>query len=134
MFNCYLIFKNNFTYIGITNNLKKRIRQHNCIISGGSKYTRSKGSGWIYGLYVTGFKNKIDALKFEWAFKHVNRKHGLINKIKNLEILLNKKKWTSKSPISINYKLTIVWCDIFLIPEEINIPKYIDQDIDFSLN
>lgn len=134
MYNCYLIFKNNFTYIGITNNLQKRIRQHNCVIKGGSKYTKSKGTGWMYSLYVKGFKSKNDALKFEWAFKHVNKKHGLINKIKNLEILLNKKKWTSKSPDSNNYNLTIVWCDIFVIPEVLNVPKYIRQDVDFNLN
>ena len=134
MFQCYLIFKDNLTYIGITNNLKRTIKQHNAILKGGAKYTKINGPGWSFACYVSGFKNKCDALKFEWAFKHINRKNGLINKIKNLETLLNKNYWTSKSPPSKDYKLTIHWCGIFLIPENINIPKYISQDVDFSLN
>ena len=37
----YLLINNvhNRTYLGITNNLKRRIRQHNCEIKGGAKYT-----------------------------------------------------------------------------------------------
>lgn len=37
----YLLYhpKANRTYIGITNNPKRRLRQHNCEIKGGAKYT-----------------------------------------------------------------------------------------------
>lgn len=139
-YNCYIIFNDNYSYVGITNNLNNRIRQHNSIIKGGAKYTTMINSiinsKWYYACYVKGFKNKIDALRFEWALKHIKPKNktGIINRIKKLIILLNKDKWTSNSPNSLNYNLTIVWCDIFLIPEIINIPNYIKQDIDFSIN
>ena len=32
---------NNKTYIGITNNPQRRLRQHNCELVGGAKYTTS---------------------------------------------------------------------------------------------
>ena len=38
----YLIFNENYTYIGATNNLKQRIRKHNGEIKGGAKYTTRK--------------------------------------------------------------------------------------------
>ena len=69
----YLIFNQNCTYIGATNNLKQRIRKHNGEIKGGAKYTTKKGKGWEYACYVSGFKNNIDALQFEWAWQHPNR-------------------------------------------------------------
>tara|TARA_B110001469_G_C9573915_1_gene284606 strand:+ start:150 stop:428 length:279 start_codon:yes stop_codon:yes gene_type:complete len=84
-------------------------------------------TNWNYGCYVDGFKNKIDALRFEWALKHVkpNNKTGIINRMIKLITLLNKEKWTSKSPTSVNYKLNVYWCDLFLIPNNILVPNYI---------
>ena len=38
-YNCYIIFNDNYSYVGITNNLSRRIRQHNTLIKGGAKYT-----------------------------------------------------------------------------------------------
>lgn len=62
------------TYIGITNCLSRRLRQHNGECSGGAKYT-SQGRPWrIYG-YVDGFgENKSLVLKFEWRWKYLSRK------------------------------------------------------------
>ena len=138
-YKCYIIFNDNFSYVGITNNLKKRIRQHNCEIKGGAKYTSLINSrlitNWNYACYIDGFKTKNDALKFEWALKHIKPRYksGIINRINKLLILLNKKKWTNNSPSSLNYKLKIVWCELFLIPEVINIPNYINNDFNFLL-
>ena len=71
MDNNYLVYllintSNNCTYIGMTNNLKRRIRQHNCELVGGAKYTTcKKGDGeWlIYGT-INGL-NKNIALSIE---------------------------------------------------------------------
>ena len=133
MYVCYIIFNNNCSYVGITNNIKRRLRQHNGEIKGGAKYTSiyNKESLWQYGCYIDGFKSKQDALRFEWALKHVKPKYktGIVNRINKLLILLNKERWTKNSPISYNYKLTLNWCDLFLIPENIEtlLPNYIDN-------
>ena len=138
-YKCYIIFNDNYSYVGITNNLKKRIRQHNCEIKGGAKYTSLINSrlitNWNYSCYIDGFKTKNDALKFEWALKHIKprSKSGIINRMQKLLILINKEKWTNNSPSSLNYELTIVWCELFLIPEIINIPNYISHDFNFLL-
>ena len=133
-YKCYIIFNDNYSYVGITNNLKKRIRQHNCEIKGGAKYTSLINSrlitNWNYACYIDGFKTKNDALKFEWALKHIKPRYksGIINRMQKLLILINKEKWTNNSPSSLNYELKIVWCELFLIPEIINIPNYISND------
>lgn len=59
------------TYCGITNNPARRIRQHNGEISGGAKYTR--GRRWSYAFRVVGFRDKREALSFEWHLKHRTR-------------------------------------------------------------
>ena len=140
-YNLYLLkhTNHNRTYLGITNNLKRRLRQHNCEIKGGAKYTSLINSrlitNWNYACYIDGFKTKNDALKFEWALKHIKprSKSGIINRMQKLLILINKEKWTNNSPSSLNYELKIVWCELFLIPEIINIPNYISHDFNFLL-
>jgi predicted GIY-YIG superfamily endonuclease len=127
MYKCYIIYNNNNSYVGMTNNIERRIRQHNQIIKGGAKYTRLIGNGWNYICFIDGFKSKIHALQFEWALKHINKKKGILNRMDNLILLLNKKNWTSKAPCSIDYELTLNICDITFINEkfETHIPNYI---------
>ena len=53
------------SYVGYTNNLKNRIKLHN---SGkGAKFTR--GRKWKL-IYKKSFKNKIDAMKYEYILKN----------------------------------------------------------------
>jgi len=108
----YIISNNNYTYAGVSPDPERRLRQHNGEISGGAKYTTSKGKGWKHVCLVEGFRNKIEALQFEWAVKHVPPRNagGLTNRIKKLYILLQKEKWTSKSPNANEVPLTITWC------------------------
>ncbi len=127
----YIIYNQNYSYCGATPDINKRIRKHNQELPGGAKYTKSKGPNWNYICYVEGFKEKKDALKFEWAVKHCSPKKakGIYNRIKKLENILNREYWTKLSPTSINYNLKLIWCDITFIPDEFNVPKYIEQDI-----
>jgi predicted GIY-YIG superfamily endonuclease len=98
---CYLIAftENNSikrTYIGITNNLEKRIKQHNGLIKGGAKSTRCSDQ-WFYYMKVGNFKDKGEALSFEYNWKH--SKSGIGNKIKRLRELLFEPKWRHLNPL-----------------------------------
>ena len=75
----YLICSRNnnntlISYVGYTNNLKKRIHLHN--VSKGAKFTR--GRKWILA-YKKKFKNKIEAMKYEYKLK---KDYILRNKLK----------------------------------------------------
>ena len=52
-------------------------------------------------------------MQFEWALKHIHPRNagGIKNRIKKLNILLNKKKWTSKAPDADLMPLTLEWID-----------------------
>ncbi len=93
---CYFIVEDGQrTYIGITNNLIKRIGIHNSKDS--AKSTRS-GKNWRYHTVIGGF-NKSQAASFEWYWKHkftkkwVRNPAGLNNKMNRLIELLTDKKW-----------------------------------------
>ena len=110
---CYIIKNEKYTYVGVSNNVEKRLRAHNGEIKGGAKYTTSKGSGWKHICIIRGFPTKIESLQFEWALKNVPPKKagGIKNRIKKIEFLLNKERWTSKAPLSETMPLTIEWKD-----------------------
>lgn len=95
--NQYLVYlltnsQSNRTYLGITNNSERRIRQHNGEIKGGAKYTHSfKGEGhWEYKLQITNL-SKSEALSIERTIKnkrkHFRGKDGLSKKIDSLTYL-----------------------------------------------
>ena len=67
-FSVYLLVhsESNRTYIGSTNNLNRRIRQHNGEIRGGARYTTSfRGTGkWMY-LFQLNCLTKSEALSLE---------------------------------------------------------------------
>jgi len=73
----YLIINksNNCTYIGITNNPERRIRQHNGELKGGAKYTSSKkGNGiWEYYGFILGL-DKNTSLSIEKKIHIYSRK------------------------------------------------------------
>ena len=77
----YLILnKNNTSYVGYTNNLKKRLKQHNS--SKGAKFTR--GKKWIL-IYSKEFLNKSKAMKEEYKLK----KNYILRKKIKIEFLQN---------------------------------------------
>jgi len=123
----YLIKNKNCTYVGATNNTERRIKKHNGELSGGAKYTASKGSGWEYICIISGFDNKINALRFEWAFKHEKPKKagGIKNRIKKLISVVSKEKWTEKSPLATSLPLCIKWYDTSYKPDNVLFPDFI---------
>lgn len=66
---------NNYTYLGVTNNSKKRLRAHNGEIKGGARYTKmKKGKGtWIYHLKVNNL-TKRESLSIERTAKNLRKK------------------------------------------------------------
>ena len=57
---CYIIENNRYKYVGVSNNVEKRLRAHNGEIKGGAKYTTSKGKGWKHICIIRGFPTKIE--------------------------------------------------------------------------
>lgn len=99
----------NKTYVGITNDLKKRIRQHSGELVGGAKSTSGKGL-WHYVCVISGFPTDTLARQFEWALHHCKpRRYGVIGRIKSLQELLAKAKWTSKADRVDPSLLKVTW-------------------------
>jgi len=107
MYLCYIISNNSSrTYIGYTNDFKKRIRQHNGEISGGAKYTTAHmcNDGWTPILLISGIENKHNALSLEWRMKRsknmlgkLKPNYGINIRIKNVFEIIKDDIITSKS-------------------------------------
>ena len=136
MFLVYILKSDNYSYVGMTNDFFKRWRQHNKEISGGAKYTTSKGPGWTHICLVKGFTNKIEAMQFEWAVKHEPTRNagGINNRIKKLVKVLCKERWTSKAPLASSVSLEIDLKDDKFLDEFTDIPEYISIKCDYDKN
>ena len=67
-------------YIGVTENLKRRINEH---ANGGVKFTTRKEGTWSLA-YVEAYANKVDAYKREARLKqHGRAKQELLRRIQN---------------------------------------------------
>lgn len=73
----YLLYhpNKNRTYLGITNNMKRRWRQHNGEIKGGAKSTSAllKFGDWI-PVCISPMENKSMALSYERKIKNMRKK------------------------------------------------------------
>ena len=125
----YIIKNNKASYVGVTPNPEKRILKHNGIISGGAKYTKSKGSGWEYICTIEGL-DKINAMRFEWAVKHCPPKKnvGIENRMIKLYNILLREKWTKLSPEADTIPLIINWHNLKYRNKNINLPFYVFEE------
>ena len=121
---CYILKNDTHvgkTYNGSTNNIKRRLRQHNGEIIGGAKYTKNYGNGnWYVYFLMTGFVNHNNCLQAEWKIKHPNNKKIMPKKynsydgrINGVNEIIKLDKWTSNSTIN-NYDIEY---EIFIIKE-----------------
>ena len=87
----YLLSSERRAYIGATVDVKRRVRQHNGLISGGAK--RTKGRVWTLVLTVVGFSTWKETLRFERAFQRSSRRCRCIRtRIDKLNTLLDSSK------------------------------------------
>jgi len=68
--------KDHNLYIGTTDNLKRRLRQHN---NGQSKSTKARIPFIL--IYKETYSSKIEALKREWYFKNTGEGNMLMRKL-----------------------------------------------------
>ena len=118
MYLVYLLKCENYSYVGMTNDIFKRIRQHNGEISGGARYT-SRRKGWYPVLIIDGFSDMRSAMQCEWRLKR--GKKGVLGRIKYLnEYLTNNECWTSKSDNikdqNLTYYLDVDYVNLFDYP------------------
>lgn len=106
------------SYVGVTVNLARRLRQHNGEIKGGAKATRGRGPWKIVGT-VENLPTKRAALQLEWAMHHVRRLRKAPRPPRRLSptkrrvhnllaAVLPRRRWTSKSPYCCP-NLEVVW-------------------------
>lgn len=77
MYVCYVLqsTRSTRTYVGITTNFARRLRQHNGELKGGAKYTRSYRP-WKLVFMVGHFPTKSAAMQFEWQVKHRSKRQS----------------------------------------------------------
>ncbi len=100
---CYLLQSDckTRTYVGATVNPDRRLRQHNCEITGGAYAT--KGRHWSRIALVSELPDERAALQFEWAWKNRGRKHGsgLRARLQGLrDVLMSEKSTSAAVPFS----------------------------------
>ncbi|CAN1813834.1 Structure-specific endonuclease subunit slx1 [Linum perenne] len=61
------------TYVGVTTNFPRRLKQHNGELKGGAKASRS-GRPWVCACLIKGFCDRSEACKFETKWKALSRK------------------------------------------------------------
>lgn len=74
---CYILWhpETGSTYNGYTNNLLRRLRQHNGEISGGARSTSRREGGWEYLFVITTEEWSYErALSLEWHIRYPNNK------------------------------------------------------------
>lgn len=104
MYVVYLLKSDKYSYVGMTNDFTRRMRQHNKEIKGGARYT-SKRDSWYPVLIIDGFQDMKSAMQCEWRLKR--GKKGVEGRIRYLNDYLSKNdKWTSKSDMIKNQNLT----------------------------
>ena len=135
--NCYILFSNGRSYTGASNNVHKRLRQHNGELAGGAKATQMNRP-WKHLCVISGFDKSL-ALCCEWRLKRKKSKYnkklkpfgGIKNKIENVYEVLNLEKYTSKCSPSNLTPITLTW---YIHPEvsyeinpKITLPSHIEE-------
>jgi predicted GIY-YIG superfamily endonuclease len=89
------------SYCGSTNNLKRRLSEHNK--KKGAKATKG-ANDWEYYIVIEGFKDSSEALSCEWLVKHPTREKkrpkeytGVGGRARSLNLVLSYDRWSDKT-------------------------------------
>ncbi|XP_051144307.1 structure-specific endonuclease subunit slx1 [Andrographis paniculata] len=117
----YLILSTNHpvrTYVGVTNNFSRRLKQHNGEVKGGAKSSRA-GRPWICACLIEGFDDKSHAYSFEAKWKISSRKLSQKRSGTNQEqtenppLLLLRRRYASLNKVKCSNDcnhLEVNWC------------------------
>ena len=115
---CYIL-KNDSgkSYNGSTNNMIRRLRQHNGELKGGAKFTRMhKKSDWKVYFLMTGFCDHSNCLQAEWKIKYPNNirprpniYNGYEGRIKGVNEVLKLNRWTRNSIVDNSSMKFDIW-------------------------
>jgi predicted GIY-YIG superfamily endonuclease len=90
------------SYCGTTNDLSRRLDQHNKIKSGGAKST-ARGGPWEFYIVIEGFQSHGEVLSFEYLMKHPTREKkrpkeytGVSGRVKSLNVVLAQDRWSER--------------------------------------
>jgi putative endonuclease len=103
---CYVLGNANRTYCGTTNNMVRRLRQHNGEISGGARYTtaHNKHGRWTIYILVKGFSSRRDCLHFERRMKRTNGVQTRNSYERRLSVLANvTRAWMYELQVKTNF-------------------------------
>ena len=119
------------SYCGSTNNLSRRLRQHNQEIQGGARYTKRRRGLWKPLIVVHGFANRSQALSFEWHVKHCTVYPGspLRRRMHQVSCTLRNTSWW------VRYQPCPVQMDVHLYdPLQTTMMFHTDMVLPFQLN
>lgn len=110
---CYILHGSgqrgrNRTYVGKTNHMLRRLRQHNGKLAGGARATHKHRPHFPF-IIVSGFPSEIAVLQFEWAMKHrrVRGTRGRSGRVRTLQRLIHLEQWTKRSPLMADLNLVV---------------------------
>jgi len=75
----------NYSYVGITTDLDRRIKQHNGLLSGGAKFTATRRP-FELAYSINNIQNRSDATKLEIEIKKYKGFENRLNFMKNYSI------------------------------------------------
>lgn len=114
MWSCYLLHTaddgDKRTYVGMTNDLDHRLRQHNGALAGGAAATH--GRRWVRICSVGPFPDKRAALQFEWRWKQLSRPpkavgDPLTRRMRGLQLLMAMDRPTSAAIAYADYPVPL---------------------------
>lgn len=113
-YQCYLLVSEtgDGTYIGVTSDMRRRLRQHNGEIKGGAKATR-RARPWRVVCTVQGFPDYRSVLQFEYGWKSTRGTAAssvVKRRLGGLSALLRRDRWSRNAPRAdrLDYQLTLV--------------------------